>query len=143
MKGVHGSSFLFRYASLSLLGGLLLWAGLPLAAEAQGEPEFLFQGQMAYERYCASCHGTTGKGDGPQAKRLRSRPTDLTDGFQMTQLTDEDLLDNIRQGKLKRGGPPSVPHSFSGLIRDEEVRAIIAYIRASFSPSLSAPFPSR
>jgi mono/diheme cytochrome c family protein len=28
--------------------------------------------------YCASCHGTTGRGDGPVAGALRRRPADLT-----------------------------------------------------------------
>lgn len=32
----------------------------------------------AYVRYCASCHGENGGGDGPLAVELRTRPTDLT-----------------------------------------------------------------
>jgi mono/diheme cytochrome c family protein len=35
-------------------------------------------GQDSFEFYCASCHGKTGKGDGPTAKALQTRPTDLT-----------------------------------------------------------------
>jgi hypothetical protein len=31
-----------------------------------------------YERYCASCHGVEGKGNGPIANALKSRPADLT-----------------------------------------------------------------
>jgi mono/diheme cytochrome c family protein len=31
-----------------------------------------------YERYCSSCHGVSGKGDGPVAQSLRRPPTDLT-----------------------------------------------------------------
>jgi hypothetical protein len=31
-----------------------------------------------YERYCASCHGVSGKGDGPVAQSLRRSPADLT-----------------------------------------------------------------
>jgi mono/diheme cytochrome c family protein len=31
-----------------------------------------------YTRYCASCHGTGGRGDGPVAAELAKRPTDLT-----------------------------------------------------------------
>jgi len=29
-------------------------------------------------QYCASCHGPSGKGDGPAAKALKTRPADLT-----------------------------------------------------------------
>jgi mono/diheme cytochrome c family protein len=35
-------------------------------------------GQQMYESYCASCHGKTGKGDGPAASALKTQPTDLT-----------------------------------------------------------------
>ncbi len=31
-----------------------------------------------FERYCASCHGASGKGDGPAAAALTKRPPDLT-----------------------------------------------------------------
>jgi mono/diheme cytochrome c family protein len=34
--------------------------------------------QTLYRRYCASCHGIEGRGDGPAAEALTPRPTDLT-----------------------------------------------------------------
>lgn len=35
-------------------------------------------GAQMYVAYCAACHGTTGKGDGPAAGALRIQPADLT-----------------------------------------------------------------
>jgi len=35
-------------------------------------------GKQMYANYCAPCHGTDGKGTGPAAKALKTRPTDLT-----------------------------------------------------------------
>lgn len=35
-------------------------------------------GKFEYLNSCASCHGTTGKGDGPVVKSLIKPPTDLT-----------------------------------------------------------------
>ena len=35
-------------------------------------------GALLYRRYCASCHGIAGKGDGPVAPALKIPPTDLT-----------------------------------------------------------------
>ncbi|HEY1986754.1 MAG TPA: c-type cytochrome [Terracidiphilus sp.] len=35
-------------------------------------------GPNMYKSYCASCHGVNGKGNGPVASQLKSRPTDLT-----------------------------------------------------------------
>lgn len=35
-------------------------------------------GKQMYAAYCAACHGTMGKGNGPAAAALRERPADLT-----------------------------------------------------------------
>ncbi len=35
-------------------------------------------GKGVYKSYCASCHGTAAKGDGPIAEYLKVEPTDLT-----------------------------------------------------------------
>ncbi len=35
-------------------------------------------GQKLYERYCSSCHGLSGKGDGPAADTLNPKPANLT-----------------------------------------------------------------
>ena len=35
-------------------------------------------GRDSFELYCAPCHGTAGRGDGPVASELRTRPADLT-----------------------------------------------------------------
>lgn len=37
-----------------------------------------FSGDELYKTYCAVCHGTEGKGDGPAAEALKQRPADLT-----------------------------------------------------------------
>jgi mono/diheme cytochrome c family protein len=38
----------------------------------------LQSGRDFYERACASCHGMTGRGDGPEGAALDPRPADLT-----------------------------------------------------------------
>jgi mono/diheme cytochrome c family protein len=35
-------------------------------------------GAPQFQRYCASCHGAQGRGDGPAAASLRTKPADLT-----------------------------------------------------------------
>ena len=62
-------------ASFALVASTNL-AGRPqesLAAGAQTE-----EGRRLFMTYCASCHGTAGRGDGPVADTLRVRPADLT-----------------------------------------------------------------
>jgi mono/diheme cytochrome c family protein len=55
----------------------------PGAKEAAKEGTFIvddqdISGEEEYIRYCAVCHGMTGKGDGPLAKSLKKKPADLT-----------------------------------------------------------------
>lgn len=40
-------------------------------------PESLV-GSVSFDLYCASCHGRSGRGDGPTASALKSKPADLT-----------------------------------------------------------------
>ena len=48
------------------------------AADApQQTPALLAQGRTAYGKYCASCHGPSGQGDGPAAKALKPPPRNL------------------------------------------------------------------
>jgi len=47
----------------------------PSAALAQDKSNF---GKEEFESKCASCHGQTGKGDGPLSRMFATKPTDLT-----------------------------------------------------------------
>jgi mono/diheme cytochrome c family protein len=58
-----------RYIALAVL--LMLSAGC--AGRSEPDP-----GEVLYVRFCASCHGVTGRGDGPAAEALSPRPADLT-----------------------------------------------------------------
>jgi mono/diheme cytochrome c family protein len=43
-----------------------------------GETPVVVSGRMLFMTYCASCHGVTGRGNGPSADEFRHRPADLT-----------------------------------------------------------------
>jgi mono/diheme cytochrome c family protein len=58
----------------------IVGAGL-FACCLAGEPELspmAQEGQRLYEYYCGSCHGDAGRGNGPSAKTLTVKPTNLT-----------------------------------------------------------------
>jgi mono/diheme cytochrome c family protein len=61
---------LWSVGSVALAGVLL--AGAP-TANATADA-----GKMYYKQYCASCHGVSGKGDGPMAAALKAKTPDLT-----------------------------------------------------------------
>jgi mono/diheme cytochrome c family protein len=56
--------------------------GLRSAAQAPQQPPSVLidslAGRDSFELYCASCHGSGGRGDGPLTRELRTRPADLT-----------------------------------------------------------------
>jgi len=59
-------------AGLALVG--LLWAARADAQNASAQT-----GDYLFRTYCAACHGTSAKGDGPLADSMRRRPADLTE----------------------------------------------------------------
>jgi mono/diheme cytochrome c family protein len=60
-----------------VLGGLVVLGGIVFFVVTR-PTEVPLHGRDLYIRYCASCHGVGGKGDGPASKALRPRPNDLT-----------------------------------------------------------------
>lgn len=51
---------------------------LALVVAAAAAAHAAESGEVLYRRFCASCHGLEGRGDGPVAPALHERPTDLT-----------------------------------------------------------------
>lgn len=71
-----------RVDAAVLMVALVVWGASALVGNgwAQGEAAtpLARSGQAEYRQYCASCHGETGKGDGPTAAALTRKPADLT-----------------------------------------------------------------
>ncbi len=59
----------------AVIGALVLVGALSSSASAAPEP---VSGAALYKTYCAACHGTEARGNGPVAAAMRSRPPDLT-----------------------------------------------------------------
>jgi cytochrome c oxidase cbb3-type subunit 2 len=60
--------------------------------------DLLSQGKNIYSKYCIACHGADGKGDGPEAYRLNTKPTDFTSGnikFKSTPYGTKPTIGNI------------------------------------------------
>jgi mono/diheme cytochrome c family protein len=51
---------------------------VPFAAGPLQQAGRLPEGEELFKGHCASCHGLTGKGDGPAAPALKTAPSDLT-----------------------------------------------------------------
>lgn len=62
--------------SLTATIGIAVWLSYMLAGCAELATTDL--GKEEFESKCATCHGLSGKGDGPQAPILLTKPADLT-----------------------------------------------------------------
>ncbi len=94
-------------------------------ADEKGDEE---AGKKTYDLLCASCHGTTGKGDGPAAAAMTPKPADFTDGKLMKTLSDQFLFDIIKNGGASVGKSPLMP-AWGGQLKDQDIWNLIAYIR--------------
>lgn len=66
-------------ASIALCAGAVMGAGQPGAeGTLAGEYANEIDGRALFNAHCASCHGTSGTGNGPAAASLRRRPPDIT-----------------------------------------------------------------
>ena len=109
---------------LAILSMLLMV--LPALARAEGNGE---KGKAVYNKYCATCHGNTGKGDGPAAAALNPKPPrDLTDKAYMDGLKDDYLVDIIKKGGAALGKSPLMP-PWGAALKDGDVQDVIAFVR--------------
>jgi mono/diheme cytochrome c family protein len=69
-----------RTLLVCVLGFLAAPAGLSGHSRTQTPPIIIdsVAGKDSFELYCSPCHGRTGRGDGPVAPALKTRPTDLS-----------------------------------------------------------------
>jgi mono/diheme cytochrome c family protein len=127
---------------LGILGGVAALLGLgallalvPSTAGPPG-PE---PGRTLYAEHCQSCHGADGRGGSWRAWLLLLRPGDLT-ARQASRLSDAALFGLIRHGGATFG-KPGMP-SFGFVLSDEEIHAVIAYVRVFRAGADSRP-PAR
>ena len=89
LEGVIQKQHRFQSAWFTTLGSAL-WIGMTLASHAQapaGAPSAapatlvmsVAAGSDTFRTYCAVCHGSSARGDGPLADSMKRRPGNLTE----------------------------------------------------------------
>jgi mono/diheme cytochrome c family protein len=58
--------------------GALLTLTSAVALAAPFSDETMARARRDYNKYCASCHGPEGRGDGPVAQAMKAMPADIT-----------------------------------------------------------------
>ena len=87
----------------------------PVAADAAS----IGRGKAIYTAECASCHGSSGKGDGPAAKDLEKSPGDMT---KLGGQSDGALFWKITEGKKPMA-------SFATKLSEQQRWDVINYMR--------------
>jgi mono/diheme cytochrome c family protein len=106
--------------SLSVVLAFVLGAAVSNPSSIQGAED----AASNYSKLCASCHGASGKGNGPAATALNPKPTDFADCKSMTPISDETLFKAIKGG----GQTPMMP-SWGGSLTDQQIKDLVTYIR--------------
>ena len=80
-------------------------------------------GKTLYQTYCAPCHGSKGKGDGPASASLNPKPADHTSAMVQAE-SDGTLYYKISEGHAHTAMPP-----FKAVLHPDQRWAIINYMR--------------
>jgi mono/diheme cytochrome c family protein len=99
---------------------------VPRTAAAMAAAKAIFNDQ------CVSCHGETGKGDGPDAMMYDPQPADLSDAHMMSEMTDGEIFYKITEGRKPM---PSFKKKFT----DEQRWQLVHFVRAFASRQPHAP----
>jgi mono/diheme cytochrome c family protein len=128
--------------ALLSVGAAVMLATVPLTGRLAPQPSAAPPGQALYRTHCATCHGTSGRGDGPMAQYLRVPPADLSSitarnkGVFPT-ATIQRIVDGRQMLGVHGSGMPIWGDAFSpagNAAADEvaaaKIRAIVTYLES-------------
>jgi mono/diheme cytochrome c family protein len=139
-------------ARAALAGAVLTGAALALAgagpaalvAQEAGAPGDAL-GQQVYERWCAACHGSEGRGDGPGAGYMLPRPRDFTQALYQIRSTASGELptDADIQRVVELGMPGTTMPGWSDRLTRREIEAVVQHVKtfSRFFANGDAPEP--
>ncbi|HSF69547.1 MAG TPA: cytochrome c, partial [Nitrospira sp.] len=88
------------------------------------------RGNVIYKEYCAQCHGSSGKGDGPAVSGLEPKPA-VHANIPFEKLPMEYLYTVINYGGPAVGKSPNMPY-WNLTLGQQGVADVIAYLKATF-----------
>jgi mono/diheme cytochrome c family protein len=103
-------------------------AGQSLQNPVAPAPASIEAGAKLYARFCANCHGTSGRGNGRLAAGTAmygKRPSDLVDDEWQHGSSDGEVFLVVRNGI----GPEFQMDAFGKVMSDEDVWNVVNYIR--------------
>jgi len=87
------------------------------------------EAQEIYTTRCVTCHGPTGKGDGPIGAALNPKPRDLSDPAWQKSVTDGHIEKIILNGGGAVGKSPLMPSNPDLTGKPDVIKALRAMVR--------------
>ena len=114
-----------RIVLMTLCLGAGLWGGchpVPQVIETPKVADASIPGQVTFQKYCAACHGPTGKGDGYTT--FNPPVADLTSAKVYTQLAPQ-LIRTVHKGRAN-----TAMGTWENVLSDQEIEEVVAYLRS-------------
>jgi mono/diheme cytochrome c family protein/glucose/arabinose dehydrogenase len=115
---------------------------VPADLDAEGKKQFLAGHEIYFrEGHCATCHQADGKGLDPAFPGVNASPWVVGEPDRVIKLTLHGLMGPMEiNGKKYAGNVPMTP--FGGMLNDQEVAAVLTYVRNHFGNKAAAVKPS-
>jgi mono/diheme cytochrome c family protein len=78
-----------------------------------------------WEKHCAKCHGTDGAGKTKMGEKLKVK--DYTDAKVQADMKDAEMTKATKEGV--KDGDSTKMKAFGDVLSDDEIKALVAYIR--------------
>jgi mono/diheme cytochrome c family protein len=128
-----------RPVALALLGLVLASCGgadstsktkaTPTKAPAATTPTGAKEARVLFDSLCFTCHGATGRGDGPGAAALDPKPRSFSDAAWQDSVTDEHITKVIVYGGAAVGKSPMMPAQPQLKGQTETLAALVKIVR--------------
>ncbi len=130
-------------AVLIIVGAVLIWRFAGAPGTGGGGTARLALGKLVYDARCAACHGANLEGQPDWRRRLPSGelPGPPHDASGHTWHHPDAWLFDITKFGTLRFAPPGYKSTMKGFaeeLSDAEIRAVLAYIKASWPPEIRA-----
>jgi mono/diheme cytochrome c family protein len=133
---------LARWIGAGILVGGVLIMGFAYYIQSSRSGKQNALGRAVYQKHCASCHGARLEGQPEWQRRLPSgrMPAPPHDDAGHTWHHPERVLFGVtKYGVVPPYAPPGYPSdmpAFQSVLSDDEIRAVLAYIKDHWSPKV-------
>lgn len=122
----------------ALFTRIILFFSLVGPVSLQAEPTTPAQAEKLYQDYCSVCHGDKGDGRSRARQGLVPPPKDFTDPKVSQSLTRDRMIDSVLNGR-----PGTAMAAWKTRLNQEQVEAIVDYVRNRFMTRTAAPGAAR